>query len=886
MTLQGQAAGLQVTSTSAEPGGGTNIRIRGNNSIRGNNNPLIVVDGYPLPEFGEAGTDRGAPQTSNLLAFLNPSDIESVEILKDASATAIYGARGANGVVIVTTRKGETGETRIEVGTEIGFHVPSNLFNMMDGKSWALWRNEIAIKDGNPIPYDGEFQPTPENVNSIDWLKEITREAFFQKYNINVLGGSDRTQYAISGSVLSQEGILLSTVYNRMNGSLNLNTKLANRLSVNMSINYAQISNDRAQTATTNIISASALFDALRANPAVEGGTEYKSDPLSPTEAVNNPLTQLKDKKDETSNKELFSSLKATYQLSENIDIVLQGGLTNKDSRRDIYYPRTVNYGFLYRGAAFLNIYNMEDILLENYFNYKKKISAHTFNLTGGYSLQTNTYNLINLNVNDFPDDKLQSYALQTGLSVQKPYTYTTKRKLNSYFLRAGYNYNEKYYLNFSARIDGSSVFAKNNKYGFFPSISASWRIDQEDFLSNSIFSTLKLRGSVGNAGSQAINPYGSLARISSYNYVIADKEVSGLAPSTLSNIDLKWEETFQVNFGLDFGFFNEKFYGSIDCYDKKTNNLLQDFRVPPSCGFTTITRNIGSLKNSGIEIVLGYRQYVSSNFNWGTKLNFTSNRSKILDLGGNKILGGYPADNIINFPATIMREGEVFGAFYGYELSGLIQKEDIGPDDMPTIPVLGGYSMPGSWKFVDQNKDGVINDDDKTIIGDPNPDFTFGWNTDLCYKNLSLSFLVYGSIGNDIYNATNLFINSGYTMPANQTQDWFNNRWSESNQHNDIRYPSSSIQATLSPNSASIEDASFVRLKNVVLTYDWPLNNSKYVQKIQLSFTTTNLLTFTRYSGFDPEVSQYQNSNTSLGFDFGAYPRAKSYLLGIRVNF
>lgn len=885
VALQGRVPGLQITSTSAEPGGGANIRIRGNNSISGNNSPLIVLDGYPLPESGEASSDRGNPQTSNIFSFLNPSDIESVEILKDASATAIYGARGANGVIIITTRRGQAGKTRIEAGTEFGVEVPTNLLDMMDGRSWAIWRNEIAVKNGTPIPYDGNFLPTPENVNNIDWLKEVTRAAAYQKHNLTIAGGNNKTRYAITGSVLNQEGLLLATSFNRVNGRINLDSDLSERLLLSTSINYSRILNNRSQTASPSIISASALFDAIRANPAVAGGKEFTNDPLNPTEAVYNPITQLEDKKDETLNKELFSSITATYEITDDLSVVLRGGLTTKESRRDIYYPRTVNFGFLFNGVAYVNNFNMEDYLLENYLSYKKKTETHSFDLTGGYSFQKSIYDYLNLTVRDFPDDILQSYALHTGTDPLDPISSRIERKLNSYFFRAGYNYAGKYYINFSGRVDGSSVFAENNKYGFFPSVSASWGIDQEPFMPEDVFSTLKVRASIGTTGSQAINPYGSLARISSFNYVIGDNVAKGLAPVSLSNPDLKWEKTLQTNIGLDFGLFEERLYGTIDFYDKETIDLLQPFIIPSSTGFRSVTKNIGSLRNRGVEASIGYRRQGVGDFSWGTNINYTANRSTILSLGGDQILGGFPAGNIVNFPATIMREGEPFGTFYGYELSGLIQPGDID-NDGPNVPLLAGFSEPGSWKFVDQTGDGVINESDKTIIGNPNPDFIFGWGADFSYKRLSLSFLVYGSIGNDIYNATNLFINSGYPMTANQTQDWFDNRWTEANQHNDTRYPSSVIQATMSANSASIEDASFVRLKNVVLSYDVPVNAVKAIQKLQLSFTANNLLTFTEYSGFDPEVGQYQNSNTSLGFDFGAYPRATSYILSAKLHF
>ncbi len=885
VALQGRAPGLQITSTSAEPGGGATIRIRGNNSISGNNSPLIVLDGYPLPESNDAAADRGAPQTSNIFAFLNPTDIESVQILKDASSTAIYGARGANGVIMITTRKGKAGKTQIELGSDFGIDVPTNLLDMMNGISWATWRNEIAVKNGTPIPYDGNFLPTPDKVNDIDWLNEITRNAPYQKYNLTIMGGNNKTRYAIFGNVLNQDGLLLASNFDRITGRINLDTELSDRLSLSTSINYTQIANNRAQTGTPSIISASALFDAIRANPAVAGGKDFTSDALNPTESVYNPITQLKDKKDETLNKELFTNVTATYKVTDNLSVVLRGGLTTKQSTRDIYYPRTVNFGFLFNGVANVNNSNLEDYLLENYFNYNKKISNHTLNLTGGYSFQKSNYNDLNLTVRDFPDDILQSYGLQTGIDVLNPFSYRTERKLNSYFFRSGYNYKEKYYLSFSGRVDGSSVFAENNKYGFFPSVSASWRIDQEKFIRGSAVSTLKLRASIGATGSQAISPYGSLARISSFNYIIGDNVVKGLAPVSLSNPDLRWEQTLQKDIGLDFGLFGEKVYGAIDLYDKKTTDLLQPFMIPASTGFQSVTKNIGSIRNRGIEILLGYRHHAAGDFGWATSVNFTANRSKIIELNGVDIFGGYPAANIINFPATVMRENADFGSFYGYEIAGLIQPKDIGSGGA-NVPLLGGFSEIGSWKFVDKNDDGVINEGDKTIIGNPNPDFIFGWNADLSYKRFSLSFLVYGSIGNDIFNATNLFINSGYTTTANQTQDWFDNRWTQDNQHNDIRYPSSTIQATMSANSASIENASFVRLKNVVLAYDLPFKSNRSVRNIQLSLTANNLLTFTKYSGFDPEVGQYQNNNTSLGFDFGAYPRAKSFILGIKLHF
>lgn len=890
LALQGRAAGLQITSTSAEPGGGTTMRIRGSNSVNGNNEPLIVLDGYPLPVGGEASSNSTSrAQGSNLLGFLNPTEIESVEVLKDASATAIYGSRGANGVIVVTTKKGKTGNDRINLTIETGVTQVPDFPKLLSGPEYATLINVNETNAGRPIIFDGSSisRPLPENAPTTDWLGLILRPALNKHVNFNTSGGTDKLKYFFSTDFLQNEGIVKNSQFQRNNLRLNVDSKLNDRLSLSTSINYSKSENNRSEEGNGSIINGGAIWNAFTANPTAPV-TQILDDGF--TAFFQNPLTQVLDRTDDTFDQNILVNVKGTYKILSGLNANISVGNNSKDNRREMYFPKTTGIGRIENGLAIINQYGYNDMITEAYLSYDKSFKDHNLNVVGGFSYQENQEKRLNTTVRDFPSDALGVDGMSFGLVPSVPFYQKLERILSSYYARANYNYANKYYLTASIRADGSSVFSQNEKWGYFPSMSAGWTISNESFMESlkPTISNLKLRGSYGLTGSQSIAPLQSLALLSPYNAVINGANQAGISAANLSAPNLKWETTKQYNIGLDFGFLKDRIYGSLDYYKKTTEDLLQALPIPASSGQSSVIANIGSIENKGLELSLGAYIYDTPNFSWNTNFNVSTNISKIVDLGplGNDIFGPSPADNIVTDPANIIRVGEPFGSFYGYTVIGLIQASDIGSDGKPLIPLLSGTSgVLGQYKFADLNGDGAVNSADRTIIGDPNPDYIFGWNNDFKYKNFTLAVFIQGSVGNDIMNVSNHFLR-GSGVYANPSKDWYDNRWTQQNQTIDIRYPSSTPQPAMQPSTAIVEDGSYVRLKNVSLAYNFPTKGINWINSLKIYATATNLFTFTDYSGFDPEVNILGQNNVGQGIDFASYPRARTFTLGLQFGF
>ncbi|RKN78666.1 SusC/RagA family TonB-linked outer membrane protein [Ulvibacterium marinum] len=871
VALQGRAAGVSVVNTSSEPGGGSTIRIRGSNSISGNNEPLIVLDGYPLPSGGEASTAGiGAVRVvpSNPLNFLNPNDIASIDVLKDAASTAIYGSRGANGVIVITTKKGTYGQkAKINLTVETAGATSFEFPEMMDGPTFAAWRLETADQ---PNP---RFN-NPESLPTTDWLDNILRTGFVQRYQLDINGGSEKTRYSISGNYQVNEGVVKFTEFERGVVSLKLDTKLSDRLSVSTTINLSQSLNNRNNQGTGAIINGGGVWKALTNDPSrTPEDTDFILN--DPTEFYFiDPVVDIRDTKDQTADKNVFANVFAKYTILDGLTLNVRAGVNSKNSRREVYYKKTTSIGARDNGRAVYNTFEFDDQLLESYLAYDKTFgAAHNLNLVGGYSSQANTTRGVNNTVINFPADALGSNNIGLGLTPSIPQSSRIERSLLSYYFRANYDFNKKYFVSLTMRADGSSVFAENEKWGYFPSAGVGWTVSEESFLKDSkTISNLKFRASYGITGSQSIAPLQSLTLLGVQNANFNDALAAGLSPVQLGNQNLKWEETTQINAGLDFGLFNERVFGSIDYYVKTTDNLLQNFPIPTSSGLSSLVVNAGSIENSGVEITLGADIVNSTNFNWNTNINWSANKSLVKSLGegGSDIFGPNISANIVAFPSNVLREGEEFGLFWGQEAIGL-------------YPL--GDDQEGELQLADLNGDGVISANDNTIIGNPNPDFIFGWNNSFTYKNLTLSAFFQGSIGNDIMNVDRIFISGGIQgNSANHTQEYYERRWTPQNPHNDVRFPAGRGG---NPDTSLIEDGSYVRLKNISLSYNFsPEIFNGFLSSARLYVTGTNLLTFTNYSGVDPEVNVFGGNNINRGVDFSAYPKSKQLLLGLNIGF
>lgn len=897
LKLQGRVAGVNVTQTSAEPDGNVSIRIRGSNSISANNEPLYVVDGYPLPSGGEAsGTGYGQP--SNALSGINPNDIESIQILKDASATAIYGSRGSNGVVIITTKQGADRPSQLGLSSTIGISNISKMIPMMDAQQYAQVRNDYAISQGTAIPYDGSSQafPTPEKAGvGTNWVDAILRTGVSQNHQLNLNGGSKTFRYNISGNYYIEDGIVKNSDFKKGTLRANLENKISDKFSLNTTINLANSNYNRVQAGTGTILQLSdPISFALRASPIIPldatltgiyGGTTNSEGGGG---FFNNPLTLINDKKDVTQNQDYFASILGVYKITNALDLDVRGGITRRNSIRQIYYPVTTSDGYQNNGDAYSNSYNYQDYIFESFLKYRKVINENNkLDLTGGFSYQSNTTATTNIRVTTFPNDVLSYDALQFGTAYYATPTSKIFRTLQSFYMRANYNLLDRYLFTFTGRADGSSVFSENNKWGYFPSGAVAWKVSQEPFFpKNDIVSDVKLRASYGIVGNQAIPPLGSLAQLNIANYNINNQLVAGIAPISLSNPDLKWESTKETDLGGDFALINGRVNLAVDLYKKITNNLLQTITLPLSSGFTSALANVGSIENKGLEIEISGNFFTAKRFTWSPSFNISFNRSKVLNLGAvNYLLGPAPATNYLSNPSNIMQVGQPYGMFYGLKATRLIQPSDFDANGNPTFATFNADKTLGHWLYQDINKDGEINGADQQILGNPNPKFIYGFNNDFGYKNFHLSIFIQGVYGNQLMNFNNAFIRTGYFV-ENQTEAWFKNRWTPTHPTNDIRYPSfGTPQGNLVSGNYYVEDGSYVRLKNVTLSYNIA-KGGKIIKSYSVFISGTNLITLTKYSGFDPEVGIYGQQNLIPGVDLGSYPRSRMYGLGVNLNF
>ncbi|ULQ55342.1 TonB-dependent receptor [Flavihumibacter rivuli] len=894
--LQGRAAGVQSIESSGEPGADAVIRIRGNNSLNGNNEPLYVIDGFIIPPYTEASSGgRNGAFRQNPLMTINPNDIASIEVLKDASATAIYGSRGANGVVLITTKSGRRGDARIEFVNKTSFGSLASPPTMMNARQYATVRNEYAAITGNLPAYDLDTLNTSTN-----WFDEITRNSFREEVALNVSGGTNKSAYYVSGSYLQDDGVLIASGFKRGNVRVNLNSEVNKWYTLRLQAGVTRMVNDRAMTTTLGFPQvAGPVLDALRALPTLpksQSGT-YNGSGGFPGGAFLNPYIDLTEKVDKTRTDNILFNLENIFTITNGLRLTIAGGSSFDNSKRDIFFNSRTNNGIFSNGEGSVNTASTTGYNLTGYFTYDNLFSGkHRFNAVLGGEYTGTVLELVTTRASDFGIQTLENYNLGIGRS-QGVGTYREDRTIMSGFTRINYGFDDRYNLNVSLRADGASPFAANKKWGFFPAVGASWNVSNESFMQGVNFvDNLKLRASYGITGSQAISPYQSLSRYNTafFQYGSGNGYSTILRPTSLGNADLTWEETKQFNIGVDFSVVKNRISASFDYYQKLTNGLLQSRSIPSQSGFRSVLGNDGEMLNKGIELslkgviiekkdmYLGTTFILSRNYN-EIKSFGLNNADRFFTLGGNGLAG----------VSHILRPGERVGNFYGYMVERLVQPSDFNIG-VPNYPFPGGAAsqVPGSWKYVDLNKDGIINSADRTVLGNGVPDFTFGWTTDFTYKRWGINMFFNGAVGYDILNVTGFYLNSGFInyqgIYFNQTEEWYNKRWTTNNQHNDVRYPSLHTATNGLPvgdvTSALVEKGDFIRLKSLTINYTFP--SVKGFKDLRLFATGTNLLTITKYSGFDPEVSSYGQSLAQPGIDFGAYPRNISVTFGVSCAF
>jgi len=860
--LQGRVAGVQVTQNSSAPGGSVSMRIRGTNSINGSSEPLYVVDGVQLSNSG------GINEISSL-SIVNPNDIESVEVLKDASSTAIYGARGANGVVLITTRRGKSGKTRVSYDAYYGVQQVTKKMKMMNAAEFGQLENEV---------YHTNVYENPASLGEgVDWQELIFRDAPIQSHQLSVSGGSEKTQFALSANYFDQQGVMISSGFKRYSFRLNFDHRVNNLLKVGTSLYTSYIINKTVPTGSTNIdagaVTASILGAALGAPPTMQ---PYREDgtilPFGDQfngryREVVNPLGLAQILNRDKTSRTLaniyaeFTPLKGlTYRA--NFNPVISSGLL------DYYSPRSImNTGDLVSGGGTAKKENSNTVVLlhESVLTYQTRFNEHSLKFTGVFATQSNSSNSNTINASNFPNDATANEALQ--LAVDKTVSSArNKDRLDSYMGRINYAFRDKYLLDLIARVDGASKFGANNKYGFFPAAAVAWRVSEEPFIKRiPAISNLKLRfsyGVTGNAG--AIGPYQSLATVgSTNNYYFNHTPMNGISPTGIPNPDLKWERSRQADLGIDLSLWNDRLNITADLYNKKTNDLLFVMALPNSSGYSSITGNFANLENKGVELAAD-AAILDGPLKWNVAGNITFNRNKLLHLNSNT--SEYVVNNF-----SVLKVGQPLGLFKTYIFDGIYQTgEAIEP----------GGSRTGGIRVKDLNKDGAITADDQKIIGNANPSFIYGFSTNLSYKRFDFSAFFSGSQGNKVYNLIRYTFEN--PLGSRNVYKGLVNRWSPTNPANE--YVSGFQGGRLPLTDRFMEDGSYLRCKNITLGYTFPA--MKWISSIRVYGSANNLFTISNYSGFDPEVNSFGNSNTVLGVDNLVYPIARSFLLGLQVSF
>jgi TonB-linked SusC/RagA family outer membrane protein len=854
--LQGRASGVEVIQNSGAPGSGATVRVRGTNSINAGSDPLVVIDGFP-----------GAGDLSSL----NPNNIESIQVLKDASATAIYGARGSGGVILVTTKEGVSGDQRINFSTSYGLQEASNTLDLLNAEEFARLANEAHANAGQPTPYEN-----PEGLGSgTDWQDQIFRTSLRQEYQLSVSGGAEDIQYLISGNFVDQEGIIENSFFDRGQLRVNLNGDVSDRLTISNNLSLSRIGE--------NQLGGRAVRNALLSRPTMnvrnnEGNyTKLQVPQLN----LENPVAGVEEPKIDNTTFGGLGNVSAEYDITDNLSIRSRVGGEVRNMERKEYIPTTLEEGRPSGGQATVQEQEEIEWVSDNTINYSTVFDErHDIELLAGYTFQKETVDFVQTGVSQFASERLGYNNLSVGSTPSTPQSNIQESTLQSIIFRSNYQFNNKYLLTATGRYDGSSKFGEGNRYGVFPSGSFAWRLSEEGFLQDADYLTnLKLRISYGITGNEDIGTYAARARLSPTSTVFGDEIAVGIEPTRVANPDLKWEETSQLNAGIDATLFEESLSLSADYYSKQTSDLLLAVALPSQTGFGSTIRNIGSVENKGFELSTGLNSNIGD-VSWDSNLNITRNMNEVTDLGPNKeIFPGASVGGIssVNDQSIIIREGEPLGSFYGFVLEGLFQsEEEIQNSAQPNAEV-------GGPRYQDVNNDGKIDDADKQIIGNGQPDFYGSFSNTFRYEGLQLRIQMRGSFGKDVLNTSRLELES--VNGAFNNISTVKDRWTKNNRDTNIP----KANATGYPfvvTSRFIEDGSYLRLQNINLRYSIPEGWIGSVRNAAVYVNADNIYTFTGYSGYDPEINFQGGSNVAFSIDYNPYPRVRSYTLGIQLGF
>jgi TonB-linked SusC/RagA family outer membrane protein len=879
-SLLGRAAGVQVYQKSGEPGSAMSVKIRGASSISAGNDPLYVIDGMPVnnlsPVSGSSAGFVATPNPRNPLNSLNPADIESIEILKDASATAIYGSRGSNGVVMITTKKGSAGRMKVGYNAYYGSQKVANSLKLLTGEQYKDVLNAI-IDAGGGVATE---RVTNDPVNT-DWQKELYRTANVQSHDLSVSGGRDNTRYYASLGVFNQQGVVKNSGVKRYTARFNLDNSVAKKYAFGFNLNTSYIHDDFNSVGLGVNENGSALYSAINYDPSYPvydaNGNYYRS-PFMTT--MDHPVALINGQYANSDGFRTFGTVYGEYFIIPELSVKVKGaGDVNMVQRNTWLDPKTIAGGSV-GGIATINTGNVNYYMGEATLNFNKEIGkVHTISAVAGTTYEHFGSNSFGGNGRGYSLPDLTYNSIGTGNSALNQIgSGRASTKIISYLGRINYSYLDRYLLTASFRADGSSRFGPNNRFGYFPSVALAWKMHEESFMHGFDFiDELKVRASYGAIGSQSIANYLYITTFSGgTDAVFGGVRYSSLVPSRVANPDLKWEAAKQADIGIDFALFKRRLTGSIEYYDRRTSDLLLDLPVPLSTGFGVKTQNIGGMKNTGVDITLAGDIFRSDKgVNWNMGIVFSTLKNKVTSLGPlDQILTG-SAGFISN--ASIIKPGESLGSYYGYAVEGVWQTGD----DFSTAPA---GVKPGDLKFKDVVADKTINANDRTILGKSIPDYTYGITNNFEYKRFTLSVFIEGSHGGSIIN--NAMVDSYFPVSfrRNRLADPYLNRWTPDNPTN--KYPSfvnPTSQGQQTINSRTVEDASYLRMQSVRLAYNFRMNN-KVVKSLQAYVSGNNLFTITKYSGVDPAVNAI--GDDILKIDYSSYPMTRTFLVGVNVQF
>jgi TonB-dependent starch-binding outer membrane protein SusC len=852
--LQGRAAGVSVQSNNGgEPGAPIKIRVRGGTSINASGDALVVVDGF-------TGASMPAPQ-----------DIASIEVLKDASATAIYGSRGSNGVIMVTTKKGKTGAPVIEFSNSTSVQTVNNKLDLLNADQFVAYRKSFTTH-------------TSGGANT-DWQDVIYRNGMISNSQISFSGGSEKIKYYLSGNYFNQTGVVINSGIDNYSIMSNVEADLSDKIKVGLNLFQSKQNKDGiiSQTGNAGTGAAGVISSAYRFMPDKgiynADGTYTTTAPIG--DDIDNPYATAMENVLEIIDITNRSNFFGSYQITKDLNFKTTLGLTEANSQTGRYVPSTLINGKNVKGEATVSNWRNSNFLTENYLTYKKEvIEKGILTVLGGYSYQKSRTETSSAASRGFLTNTNSYHNLGAGTVFLKPNSSLSETELISTFGRLNFDYDSKYLFTFTARRDGSSTFSENYKYGTFPSGAIGWNVSKENFLNeNHTISNLKLRASYGATGNPSIGAYSTLSRFSEVYDVSGDVIVNAVQLTSLDNNNLKWETSYQQDYGIDLGLFDNRISLTADYYKTITKDLLFNRPLPGISGIGSQLQNVGELENKGWELGITSKNFTGPDFTWFTSFNISSNKNKVLKLADNKdLLINSTPSHFLATESQILRVGEPVGSFYGFIYDGVIQQgETVLPGNFETVA--------GGEKFKDYNGDGKLDSNDKTIIGNPNPDFIFGLNNDFTYKNFDLNIFFQGTEGNQILNYTLMELASGNVNATTEVLD----AWTPTN--TDTNVPINAAR-TKRITSRFVYDASYIRLKNISLGFslDDKVVSKMGLNKVRFYISAQNLWTITDYPGSDPEVNYLNDnnsrSNTNLGLDYGSYPNVRTFTLGFNLKF